>query len=61
MIDSHALPHIEEMFAELSGTEMLSTLDLQNAYHPLILQENSRDPTAFIMHDGLFCFKMCTT
>ncbi|CAM4522790.1 unnamed protein product [Lepidochelys kempii] len=56
-IDSHPLPHIEEVFAELRGAKMLSTLDLQSAYHQVMLHEDSRDLTAFITHEGLFHFK----
>ncbi|CAM4562393.1 unnamed protein product [Caretta caretta] len=57
VIDSHPLPHIEEVFAELCGAKMFSTLDLQSAYHQVMLQEDSRDLTAFITHEGLFHFK----
>ena len=55
-IDSHPLPHIEEVFAELRGARMFSTLDLQSAYHQVPLHEESRDLTAFITHEGLFRF-----
>ncbi|CAM5153065.1 unnamed protein product [Natator depressus] len=57
VIDSHPLPHIEEAFAELHGAKMFSTLDLQSAYHQVMLHEDSRDLTAFITHEGLFRFK----
>ncbi|ROL53190.1 hypothetical protein DPX16_21123 [Anabarilius grahami] len=48
VIDSHPLPHIEEIFTELRGASMFSTIDLQNAYHQVTLHEDSRDLTAFI-------------
>lgn len=35
---------------------MLSTIDLQNAYHQVPLLPESRDLTSFITHDGMFCF-----
>ncbi|CAM5080292.1 unnamed protein product [Natator depressus] len=54
VIDSHPLPHIEEIFAELHGAKMFSTLDLQSACHQVMLHEDSRDLTAFITHEGLF-------
>ncbi|CAM4577627.1 unnamed protein product [Lepidochelys kempii] len=57
VIDSHPLPHIEEVFAELRGAKMFPTLDLQSAYHKVMLHEDSRDLTAFITHEGLFCIK----
>lgn len=56
VIDSHPLPHIEEVFHELRGAQMFSTVDLQNAYHQIPLHVESRDLTAFITHDGLFRF-----
>ncbi|CAM5079825.1 unnamed protein product [Natator depressus] len=57
VIDSHPLPHIEEVFAELCGAKMFSTLDLQSTYYQVMLHEDSRDLTAFITHEGLFHFK----
>ena len=56
VIDSHPLPHIEEVFAELQGARMFSTLDLQSAYHQVPLHEESRDLTAFIAQEELLCF-----
>ena len=57
MIDGYPLLHVEEMFAELGGGTLFSTLDLQSAYHQVVLHENSRDLTAFITHEGLFRYK----
>ncbi len=56
IIDSHPLPHIEEVFTELRGASMFSTIDLQNAYHQVTLHQDSRDVTAFVTHDGLYHF-----
>ena len=56
VIDSHPLLHIEEVFHELRGAQMFSTIDLQNAYHQMPLHVESRDLTAFITHEGLFRF-----
>ncbi len=56
IIDSHPLPHIEEVFTELRGASMFSTIDLQNAYHQVSLHQDSRDLTAFVTHDGLYRF-----
>ena len=57
VIDGFPLPHMEEMFTELRGATLFSTLDLQSAYHQLPLHEDSRSLTTFITHDGLFHFK----
>ena len=51
--DSHPLPLIEDVLAELCGSKMYSTLDLKSAYHQLELHEESRGLTAFITHEGL--------
>lgn len=52
----HTLPHIENVFTELHGASMFSTIDLQHAYHQVTLHQDSRDLTAFITHDGLYRF-----
>ncbi|XP_051794021.1 ribonuclease inhibitor-like [Acanthochromis polyacanthus] len=43
IIDSHPLPHIEEMFHELRGAQMFSSIDLQNALWYCNLSEISCD------------------
>nr|XP_055067930.1 uncharacterized protein K02A2.6-like [Misgurnus anguillicaudatus] len=57
VVDSHPLPHIEELLAELRGATVFSTIDLASAYHQVPLHPESRDLTAFITHDGLFRYK----
>lgn len=54
--DCYPLPHVDELFANLQGAKMFSTIDLANAYYQLPLHEDSRELTAFITHDGLFRF-----
>lgn len=54
IVDSHPLPHMDELLSELRGTSVFTTIDLAAAYHQLTLHEKYRDITAFIMHDGLF-------
>ncbi len=56
VVDSYSIPHMEELFSQLRGAVMVSTIDLANAYHQVPLHEESRDLTAFITHDGLFRF-----
>lgn len=48
---------MEEIFTELRGATLFSTLDLQSAYYQMPLREDSRSLTTFITHDGLFRFK----
>ena len=55
--DKFPLPNIQDLFAELRGASVFSSLDLASAYHQVLLHEESRDMTTFITHDGLFRFK----
>ena len=50
MVDSHPLPHMDELLSTLAGSIMFSTIDLESAYHQLPLHPDSRDFTAFITH-----------
>lgn len=56
VMDSHPLPHMDDIFTEMRGATVFSTIDLANAYHQVLLAEESRDITAFITHEGLFRF-----
>ncbi|KAL2085986.1 hypothetical protein ACEWY4_019306 [Coilia grayii] len=53
VIDSHPLPHIEEVFHELRGAQMVSTIDLQSAYHQLPLHADSISPLLSVMKVSL--------
>ncbi|XP_064464778.1 uncharacterized protein K02A2.6-like [Ornithodoros turicata] len=57
VIDSHPLPHMEDIFHHLAGASYFSKLDLSSAYHQMELAEESRNLTAFITHEGLFRYK----
>uniref|UniRef100_A0A8C6V5S1 Gypsy retrotransposon integrase-like protein 1 n=1 Tax=Neogobius melanostomus TaxID=47308 RepID=A0A8C6V5S1_9GOBI len=57
IIDCYPLPHVDELFTNLHGAKVFSSIDLANAYYQLPLHEDSRDLTAFITHDGLFRFR----
>lgn len=48
VVDSYPIPHTEELFSQLRGAVMFSTIDLANAYHKVPLHKESRDLTAFI-------------
>ena len=55
--DKFPLPHIDELLSEMRGSKVFTTLDLTNAYHQLLLHEDSRHLTTFITHKGLFRYK----
>ncbi len=57
IIDNHPLSHMEDLFTELKGATMFSSIDLNNAYLGVMLHEDSRDLTAFITHDVLLRFR----
>jgi hypothetical protein len=55
--DKYPLPKIDEIFSELRNASVFTQLDLQSAYHQLLLHKDSRSMTAFITHEGLFQYK----
>lgn len=57
VVDSFPLPYMEEMFSELRRSTVFSNLDLQSAYHQVLLHEDSHGLTSFITHEGLFHYK----
>ena len=40
----------------LEGMKVFTTIDLSLAYHQIPLTDESKDITAFITAEGLFCF-----
>lgn len=48
---------MEDLFTELKGATMFSSIDLNNAYLQVMRHEDSRDLMAFITHEGLFRFR----
>lgn len=57
VVDGFPLPHMEEIFTELRGAMLFSTLYLQSAYYQVTLHEDSCSLTTFTTHDKLFHFK----
>lgn len=54
--DSYPLPLIQDIFDQLSGAKLFSTLDLKSAYWQIPVSEKDIHKTAFICHRGLFEF-----
>ena len=54
--DSFPTPNISEVLETLSESKVFSTLDAQNAYHCISIEEKSRPLTAFTMAFGLYQF-----
>ena len=55
--ERHIIPKIEDIFTELHGATIFSQIDLKEGYHQIMLDEESRNITAFAVHEGIFHFK----
>ena len=55
--DAYPLPYIQEIFDNLGGACLFTTLDLKSGYWQVPVSVNSREKTAFVTHRGLFQFK----
>ena len=55
--DAHPITHIQDVFDNLSGAKVFSTLDLKSGYWQVKVDEDSMEKTAFICHRGLFQFR----
>ena len=53
----HITPTIEEIVSDLNGAVKFSKLDLNQGYHQLLLDEDSRYITTFTPHIGLWRYK----
>ena len=56
-LEQYPLPKIEDLFAQLSGGEAFSKLDLQDAYCQFELDEESQELVVINTHRGLFRYK----
>ena len=54
--DAHPLPHIQDIFDQLKGATVFSTLDLKSGYWQIPMDPDSIPKTAFTCHLGLFEF-----
>ena len=50
------LPKIDEMYANLRGAKMFTTLDLQSGYYHIALDNQSKAKTAFVTPFGTYEF-----
>lgn len=56
--DNYPLPRIDDALDRLRGAKYFTTLDCDQAYYQIEMEENSKDKTAFITPDGLYNFKV---
>jgi len=58
--DRYPMPNIQDLFDQLQGASVFSTLDLQSGYYQIRICEEDRPKTAFLTPMGQFQFKvMC--
>jgi hypothetical protein len=55
--DTYPLPNIQDIFDQIGGANIFSTLDLRSGYWQLLVDEEDREKTAFICHVGLFEYR----
>lgn len=56
--DAYPMHRIEEQLDSMTGCNVFSTLDLTKGYHQLIIDEKSKEVTAFSTPDGLYQWKV---
>jgi len=52
--DAYPIPLIRDIFDQLHGATVFSTLDLKSGFHQLPIHQDDQDKTAFICHSGLY-------
>ena len=52
--DAYPIPLIRDIFDQLQGATIFSTLDLKSGFHQLPIHPDDREKTAFVCHRGLF-------
>jgi hypothetical protein len=53
-MDRHPIPLIQDIFDQLGGSTIFTTLDLNQGYHQLPVHPDSIEKTTFACHLGLF-------
>ena len=52
--DVYPLPPIDQMLYNMGNSKVFSAMDLQSAYHQIVVAEQDREKTAFIHRSGLY-------
>ena len=56
--DNYPLPRIDDALDRLSGAKFFTSVDCDQAYHQVEMEEADKEKTAFITPDGLYQFKV---
>lgn len=54
----YPMPNIQEIFDQLAGASVFSSIDLESGYHQLRISKEDIPKTAFITPEGQFAFKV---
>ena len=54
IVERYPILYIHEMLSTLESAKVFTTIDLNSAYHQILLTDESKDITAFITTEGLF-------
>ncbi len=54
--DAYALPNLEEVFSELTGSKWFSVLDLKSGFYQIEMEEADKCKTAFVCPFGFWEF-----
>ena len=57
LVDQYPLPKPQDLYATLSGGKKFTTLDLSQAYHQLMLDEQAQNYCVINTHKGLYKYK----
>ena len=52
--DTYPLPRVDDLLAQVSAKQFLTTLDLTKGYHQVPLTPETKEKTAFVCHRGKF-------
>ena len=55
--ERYPMPTLDDLVTDLNGASVFSRVDLNDAYHQVELDPESRHLTTFSTHMGLFCYK----
>ena len=55
-LDRYPIPHIEDLFARLTGGKKFTKLDISQTYQQLVLEKKSREYVVINTHKGLFSY-----
>jgi hypothetical protein len=56
--DNFPLPHIDALVDSTSGYELLNFIDAFSGYNQILMHPEDREKTAFIIDQGLYCYKV---